>query len=135
MLLMLDLVCPACERESIDTLVKRGDAYPSCAGCGTPLVRLWARPAAVHGDDIPGGLLIEHGLCEADGTPRKFYSRSEIRAACAAKGLTPWTDLYEESSTKTGRAYLDYMRSGEYRRLKAQRREERMERQLERARR
>jgi len=44
-------------------------------------------------DTIPGGIYIRHGLCHADGTPRRFDSMTEIRRAAAAKGLT----LYGET--------------------------------------
>ena len=42
----------------------------------------------VIGDDIPGGVEIRHGICNEDGSPRRYYSKSEIRRAAAAKGLT-----------------------------------------------
>lgn len=42
----------------------------------------------VNGDEIPGGLEVKHGICWPDGTPRKFYSKSEIRKAAAEVGLT-----------------------------------------------
>lgn len=39
------------------------------------------------GDDIPGGLTLEHGVCHDDGTPRTFYTKSAIRKVAKAKGL------------------------------------------------
>ena len=42
----------------------------------------------VRGDDIPGGILIRHGICNADGTPKKYYSKTEIRRAADEKGYT-----------------------------------------------
>ena len=84
------------------------------------------RPAhAVRPDDIPGGLVIEHGLCHDDGTPRTYYSRSEIRQACVARGLTPWTDVYTEDKTKDARVRADWLQSGEAQRQKADRDERR----------
>lgn len=38
-------------------------------------------------DDLPGGYAVHHGLCNADGSPRKFYSKTEIRAEAARRGL------------------------------------------------
>lgn len=38
-------------------------------------------------DSIPGGVEIKHGLCNEDGTPRKFYSKSEIAKEAAKRGL------------------------------------------------
>lgn len=42
----------------------------------------------VNSDDIPGGLLVRHGVCWPDGSPRKYYSKSEIRKAATEAGLT-----------------------------------------------
>jgi hypothetical protein len=42
---------------------------------------------SVIGDDIPGGLMVPHGICHADGTPKRYDSKSEIRRALRAKGL------------------------------------------------
>ncbi len=84
--------------------------------------------ARVRPDSIPGGVLIAHGLCNPDGTPRRFDSQSEIRQACAVKGLTPWTDVYTEDRTKDARVYADWLQSGEAKRAKQQRDEARLER-------
>lgn len=42
--------------------------------------------AAVHGDDIPGGILIPHAICHPDGTPKRYYSKSEINKELRRKG-------------------------------------------------
>lgn len=42
----------------------------------------------VIGDDIPGGLEIKHGLCNEDGSPRRYYSKSEIAREAKARGFT-----------------------------------------------
>lgn len=42
---------------------------------------------AVIGDDIPGGMLISHGICHEDGSPKRYYSRTDIKRAANAKGL------------------------------------------------
>jgi len=83
--------------------------------------------ATIWPDDIPGGVLIEHGLCNADGSARRFDSRSAIRREAAAKGLMLWGDQFESSRTKDGQAYLEYRRSGEYARVKRERMEQRFE--------
>ena len=41
----------------------------------------------VIGDDIPGGLEIRHGICNEDGSPRKYYSKSEMRAEAKRRGV------------------------------------------------
>lgn len=38
-------------------------------------------------DSIEGGIDIKHGICNEDGTPKRYYSKKEIRDAAAAKGL------------------------------------------------
>ena len=33
---------------------------------------------SVTADDIPGGVEIRHGICNEDGSPRRYYSKSEM---------------------------------------------------------
>lgn len=102
---------------------------------GVGLCPLEPRPAhAVWQDDIPGGLAITNALCNEDGSPRTFYSRSEIRAACQAKGILPWTDVYTEDRTKDARVHDDWLRSGEAQRARRDRVDARAEKALQRAR-
>lgn len=64
-----------------------------CEKCGKTIV-LGAWPWCPHEtahigvipDDIPGGVEIKHGLCWPDGTPRKFYSKSDIKKAAFNEG-------------------------------------------------
>lgn len=83
------------------------------------------RAAVVRPDSIPGGMLIEHGLCHADGTPRRYDSHSAINLECAKRGLTKWTDVYTEDRTKDARVQADWQRSGEAQRAKQRRDESR----------
>ena len=49
--------------------------------------RAWlTKVAAVIPDDIPGGVLIHNTICHPDGTPKRYYSKSEMKRAAAAKG-------------------------------------------------
>lgn len=41
------------------------------------------------GDDIPGGIMIEHGLCHPDGTPKRYDTKSAI-ARDAKKADLHW---------------------------------------------
>ena len=67
----------------------------TCDRCNTP-IEIGDWPFCPHGrgagminaDDIPGGVLIKHGLCWPNGTPRRFDSYSEIRKAAFEAGLT-----------------------------------------------
>lgn len=59
-----------------------------CSACGAATERAWLQRASnVIGDDIPGGELVHHGICNDDGSPRRFYSKSEMARAAAEKGL------------------------------------------------
>ena len=44
--------------------------------------------AFVQPDDIPGGVWIKHGICNRDGTPRRYDSRSAMRKEAEARGFT-----------------------------------------------
>jgi hypothetical protein len=42
---------------------------------------------SVIADEIPGGVEIRHGLCNEDGSPRRYYSHSEIAKEAKRRGL------------------------------------------------
>lgn len=46
----------------------------------------------ITSDDIPGGYVVRHGACWPDGTPRKFYSKSEIKQVAHEQGWTMYGD-------------------------------------------
>ena len=81
-----DLICKN-GHEQRDKYLKMGEK-PPCPECGEPTDTLWDSPANVVGDDIPGGMWVYHGLCNEDGTPRKYYSKSEMDKEAAKRGLT-----------------------------------------------
>lgn len=88
---------------------------------------------AVVGDEIPGGIVIEHGLCNADGTPKRYYSRSELKLAAAVKGVIPYHDVYAEGGNKTlsdARQRDAWLKSGEAQRAKRDRDDARREKAL-----
>lgn len=100
-MLMVDAKCPKCEHILVDALIRAGESYPPCPECGTTTARVFipGSASAVHGDDIPGGLEITNALCHADGTPRKFYSKSEIARAAKEAG---WSNYVRHVGTKGG---------------------------------
>jgi hypothetical protein len=58
-----------------------------CETCGGPAAP--EQPLRAHGivpDDIPGGMLVRDAICNADGTPKRYYSRSEMDRAARAAG-------------------------------------------------
>lgn len=85
MRIMIDLFCPACDTYRIDALVDR-EHMPACDQCGGQTTRAWLSAPSVHADEIPGGVLIHHGLCNADGSPRRYYSKTEIAAEAKRRG-------------------------------------------------
>ena len=81
------------------------------------------RAAVVRPDSIPGGLLIEHGLCNEDGTPRRYDSQTEITRECEKRGLRRWSDAHTEDRTRPARERMDWQRSGEAQKLYRQNQE------------
>lgn len=67
------MICPICSQA-----IQIGD-WPFCPHeHGSPMIA---------SDDIPGGLEVRHGICNPDGSPKKYYSKSEIKKAAYDKGL------------------------------------------------
>jgi hypothetical protein len=61
-----------------------------CPKCGEPTELLHEIFNTAHGiatDDIPGGLAVRHGVCHDDGSPRMFYSKTDLKRALNEKGL------------------------------------------------
>jgi len=85
---LIDIRCSECDYSERDVW-KGYQEYGDCAICAAPMER-WHRHSSVQGDDIPGGLDIPHGLCWPDGTPRRFYSHSEIKREAQRLG---WTNV------------------------------------------
>lgn len=85
---MYDRRCESCGATQIDCWEPVTPPTVPCSACGATTQRAWlTRPSAVIGDDIPGGIEIRHGICNDDGSPRRFYSKSEMARAAAEKGL------------------------------------------------
>ena len=96
---------------------------------GVYLCPLEPRPVGytVRPDSIPGGLEIFHGLCNEDGSPRTYYSHSEITLECQKRGLMPWSEMHSEDRTKDARVRADWYQSAEAKKQKALRDEARHE--------
>lgn len=75
--------CEACGKEwdRYSTIAHRNDP---CETCGAPIERLH-KLGTVIGDEID--VEIKHGLCNADGSPRRFRSREELKRAEAKAGM------------------------------------------------
>lgn len=84
---MYDRLCPD-GHQMIDCWEKVDTPSVPCKECGKPTERAWlTKPANVIADDIPGGIWIRHGICNEDGTPRKYYSKSEMAREAKRRGL------------------------------------------------
>ena len=131
-MILVDARCDVCGRWAVDVLIDRdAPVYPIC--CDHPMARRWhTKTPAVRPDSIPGGLWIHHGLCNEDGTPRRYDSQTEITEACRAKGLARWTDGYSEDRTKDARVHDDWLKSGEAQQARRDRVEARQEKYLKR---
>jgi hypothetical protein len=83
---MYDLVCDN-GHELIDVMAPVGQK-PECPLCGSTTQTLWrGASTSVIDDSIPGGYIVKHGICNEDGTPRKYYSKSEMTAEAKRRGL------------------------------------------------
>lgn len=83
-----DRVCPD-GHQLLECYERISHADPVlCKTCGKETKReILSRKTAIIGDDIPGGIDIRHGLCNEDGSPRRYYSKSEIAAEAKRRGL------------------------------------------------
>lgn len=83
---MFDRACPNCHRQMLDQLEPSDAPVVRCPVCNVPTERVWVQKAsAIIGDEID--VTIRNGLCHADGTPRRFRSRAELKAAEKQAGM------------------------------------------------
>lgn len=66
-------------------------------------------PSSVQGDDIPGGRWFKHGICNEDGTPKRYDTKHEITAALDKAGLMP---LEKEIPVTTDEQARNFARPG-----------------------
>jgi len=88
------------------------------------------RSTAIWSDDIPGGVEIANAICNEDGTPKRYYSKSAIRLACAVKGVIPYHDVFVEQGNHVladARIHDDWLKSSEN--MKASRERDEMRRE------
>lgn len=84
---MFDRACNTCGKHLLDCL-EPSEAPTVMCKCGGLTQRVWlGKTAGVIADTIPGGLYLKHGLCNADGSPKRYDSHSEIRAEAKRRGL------------------------------------------------
>lgn len=84
---MYDYQCDTCgaEFERFRAIAQSETAECECGGGA---IRVWRHKGShVIGDEIPGGVEIRHGLCNEDGSPRRYYSKSEMAREASRRGL------------------------------------------------
>lgn len=79
-----DLTCPA-GHEQLDILLKLGER-PPCPTCGGPTETLWRGGSSVISDECD--VWIRHGICETDGSPKRYTSKTDMRREAEKRGLT-----------------------------------------------
>ena len=97
---LIDIKCSQCEHREYDVWLEAGE-YPICSNCTAPMERLWTSTASAIGDDIPGGIMIEHGLCAADGSPKRYDSKKKIYQDAKRKGLHVGAFLHGSPAGRT----------------------------------
>lgn len=82
---MFDMKCPDCGA-TFDMFVRIGEEK-SCT-CGGLLEKVWlpGNANSVIGDECD--IYVKHGLCHADGTPKRFTSKSEMNKEAEKRGFT-----------------------------------------------
>lgn len=80
---MYDLTCPNNHKQR-DLYLKLGER-PPCPECGEPTETLWDSPSSVIGDECD--VWIRHGVCNEDGSPRRYTSKAEIVKEAKKRGL------------------------------------------------
>ena len=78
--------CEKCSKEVTFLVVH--DTQLWCSPCHNEVkyAHVMGTSAYVIGDDIPGGIEIKHGICNEDGTPRRYYTKSSIKEAAYNQG-------------------------------------------------
>lgn len=83
-----DRACSTCGREEIDVYEKIDTPVYPCGvmGCKGQMVRAWlTKPSNVIGDECD--VMVKHGICHEDGTPRHYRFKSEMRAEAKRRGF------------------------------------------------
>jgi hypothetical protein len=78
--------CEKCGQES-RTLKFLGERSGWCPPCFYRVEAPTGQSAMIATDEIPGGIQIRHGICNEDGTPRTYYSKSAIERAAYDVGF------------------------------------------------
>lgn len=93
-----DRTCMVCDHRIIDSYEPVTPPLVPCPQCGESTVRAWlTHPPAAIGDECD--ITIKHGLCDAEGNPVRYRSKSEIAREAKRRGLV---NIVEHQGTKSG---------------------------------
>jgi len=93
--------CSACDT-TVKALLWSYDPVPSCPSCLQPMSQDAApgKAACVIGDECD--TVVEHGICNQDGSPKRFTSKSQMKRQAAELGLrNDVTHIGERGSDKS----------------------------------
>lgn len=80
------MTCNHCQSESSRVVLHGTELWCSSCHYGSQPLPFGQAPGVIA-DDIPGGVLMHHGICNEDGTPKRYYSKTDIRRAAFEKNL------------------------------------------------
>ena len=84
---IFDRTCDACGEAMIDCFEPVTPPDVPCRKCGAATRRTWfAKPSNVISDECD--VTVYHGICNPDGTPRRYRSKQEMREEAARRGMT-----------------------------------------------
>ncbi len=95
----MDLRCDGCGYVVIDYLERDGSPTrplecPTCKTNTLDRVLLGGQSAHVHGDECD--VVVKHGICNEDGSPRRYRSKSEMARAARELGERTGTHVYNK---------------------------------------
>ena len=86
------LICPSCPDQPKRKVWGWQSKLPyPCPACSTPLEHYIEPRGSAPGivkDSIEGGVWIRHGICNPDGTPKRYDSMTDIKRAANEAGYT-----------------------------------------------
>lgn len=81
-----------------------------CRGCHEAARDKVTSTTMINPDGIPGGVEIKHGICNPDGSPKRYYSYSEMKEAAYQAGLFQGGDTPKVNPRVAERTLVERMR-------------------------
>lgn len=103
---MYDYQCDDCKLRKDNELRPMSDTTIPCQICGGTMRRVWSTTAQAIGDEID--VEIKHGLCHADGSPRRFRSREALEKAAKEAGYLNYVEHKPPPGTDKSRHTINW---------------------------